>query len=455
MRNRFNLSHLAHIVGHIGRLQTISVIPVVAGDSLELDLNGIFRLAPTRKEIVSECQLDICAFYVPHRHVYGEDWNDGVKGGLQDAVPLPAGPAVNADSRDPFYLGINTCGATINLALLQGYNRIFNRYFQVPTTGGNGSGLGVNINFYPNGTTSEMVNFRKYGARAARLPHILNGAIVVNQGANAANVARAYSEADWGVTIPQDTPAPGTALLDIRDLKQIQSRYSSIQEQNYFAQFYNDVVARKWNTSGVNTDADPRPTYLGRATQFISGSDVNGTDDATLGSYVGKTLDRVGFRMPRRFFPEHGNVWVMMLPRFPLVHTREQHPLLATAQNDQKLLLGDPKVWAGEPVVAFDPNIWLAGGAGWVPDVNDMQQPYGQEYRYQPNRVHPVFDTIPGYPFSDWNAATFDEWYYYVDNEYNETFQTSQIAQWQAHLSVACTKFSVIPDPKTSIFAGA
>jgi len=455
MRNRYNLSHLAHVVGHIGRLQTISVIPVVAGDSLSINLDGILRLAPTRKEIVSECQIDICAFYVPHRHVYGQDWIDSVSQGIQDNVPMPAGPAVDADSRDPFYLGIHTCGATVNAALNYGYNAILNRYFMVPTTSSNGYMGGVNYAFYPNGTTSEAKNTRSYGARIARLPHILNGAVIVNQSVNAGGFNRSYTEADWGVQIPQDDPAPGTALLDIRDLKSIQSRYRSIQEQNYFAAFYNDVVAQKWDTKGVNTDADQRPTYLGRNTQFISGSDVNGTDDATLGTFIGKTLDRIGFNLPRRLFPEHGNVWIMMVPRFPLVHTREQHPLLATAQNDQKLLLADPGIWAGEPVVAFDPNIWLSGGAGWTPDVEAMQQPYGQEYRYQPNRVHPVFDIIPGYPFTDWNASTFNEWYYYVDNEYADTFQTSQIAQWQAHMSLAVTKFSSVVDPRTSITAGA
>lgn len=463
MRNRYNLSHLAHIAGHIGRLQTISVIPVVAGDSLEINMNGIMRLAPTRKEIVSECQIDICAFFVKHRHIYTDrsfgptnpiDWVKVVGEGLQTQVPvLPAGPAVNADSRDPFFLGIRTCGATINKALLNGYNFIYQRYFAVPSTTGNGTWNFVDLDFYPNGTTSELINHRRYGARAARLPHILNGGTFL--GGSAGGLNRGYFSTDWGVEIPQDTPVPGTALLDIRDLKAIQSRYSSIQEQNYFSAFYDDVIQQKWDTKGVNTDADPRPDYLGRATQFISGSDVNGTDDATLGSYVGKTLDRVGFRMPRRFFAEHGNVWIMMLPRFPMLHTKEQHPLLATAVPDNKLLLADPRVWSGEPVVAFDPGNWMAGGSAFIPDVGSIQQPYGQEYRYQPNRVHPHFETIPGYPFSSWDTINAREWYYYNDNEYADTFQTSQIGQWQAHLSVGVTKLSTVIDPRQSIFAGA
>jgi len=454
MRNRYNLSFLAHLVGQIGRIQTIGVIPVIPGDSISVNIDGIFRLATTRKEIVSECQVDICAFFVKHRHVWPDEWPHIVTEGLQATNDLTAGPNADADSRDPFYLGIRTCGATVNRALVHGYNAIYQRYFAVPTTSTNGTWTLTNTQFYPNGTTSDLTNMRKYGARAARLPHILNGGVIVNAN-NAAGFGRDYTADDWGVQIPQDTPSAGIALLDIRDLKSIQSRYSSVQEQNYFAQFYDDVIQHKWNTSGVNTDADPRPDYLGRDTFFISGQDVNGTDDATLGSYVGKTLDRIKFTLPRRFIPEHGNVWLMMVPRFPLVHTKEQHPLLATSIPDAKLLLADPKVWAGEPVTAFDPDQWIAGGSIFTPDVDSVQQPYGQEYRYQPNRVHPVFETIPGYPMTQWDTATANDWYYYKDLEYDEVFQTPQIQHWQTHMSVGVTKFSTIVDPKTSIFAGS
>lgn len=454
MRNRYNLAHKAHVVGHIGRLQTLSVIPVVSGDSLELNVDGVMRMGTTRKEIVAECLVDICAFYVPHRHAYGEDWVDLITMGPQAPTTLPAGPAVNADSRDPFYLGIKTCGANVNQALNYGYNAIYQRYFAVPTTATNGTWSFANTAFYPNGVTSDLINHRKYGARAARLPHILNGGTLVN-GTNAGGFIRNYTENDWGVQIPQDTPIVGTALLDIRDLKSIQSRYRTIQQQNYFNQFYTDVVAEKWDTQGVNTDADQRPTYLGRVTTYLSGHDVDGTDDATLGSFVGKTLGPIKFKLPRRFFPEHGNVWIMALARYPLVHTKEQHPLLAQAQPDSKLLVADPGVWAGEKIVAYDPGIWMSGGSTWVPNVDQMQQPYGQEYRYQPNRIHPVFEQIPGYPFTQWDGANYWDWYYYQDEEYSDTFQVSQVEHWQIHSQINCIKLSTLVDPKTSIFAGA
>lgn len=458
-RNKYNLSHLAHIAGQIGRLQTISTIPVIAGDSVQLNIDGIIRLAPTRKEIVSECQVDIFAFYVPHRHVLGDaNWVQFIRQGPQTEGINPfTGITVPAGYRDPFYLGIKQCGSTVNTALVRGYNYIMNRYFFVPNTNTNAEMIATtssaltDLDFYPT-NESWAANMRKYGAVIARLPHILNGANLLNR-VNAANFYTSLSDADWGVLI-NDT-SPNVGLLDIRDLEQIKSRYKTVQEANWFATFYTDILEKRFGTNGVNTDADKRPTFLGRATQFLSGSDVNGTDDATLGSYVGKTLDRINFSMPRRFFPEHGNVWIMCALRYPLVHTKEQHPLLANAQPDANLLMGDPELWQANPPVAFDPSVWMAGGSAFTPDINLAAQPYGQEYRYQPNRVHPNFETIPGYPFTQWDSVNPWPWYYYFNDEYKDTFQTSQIGQWQAHLQVNCTKLSTIPDPILSPFAGA
>jgi len=456
-RNQYNLSHIAHLAGHIGRVQTISVIPVTAGDSIQARIDGIVRLAATRKEIVSECQIDICAFYVKHRHVLGnQEWIDAMS--MSPQQPLNVFPTypVAAEYRDPFYLGIKQCGANINSALMRGYNYIMGRYFFVPNVNTNGEMGSIIINngdpsqldFYPTSSTGHA-NMRKYGALAARLPHILNGFNSLNQyGSSGLNAE--FSSSDYGVVI--NDSAPNVGLLDIRDLAQIQGRYKTVQQKNWFASYYTDILEERFGTS-VNTDADMRPDYLGRTTQYISGQDVNGTDDATLGSYVGKTLDRVSFNMPRRVFPEHGNVWIMAVLRYPMLHTKEQHPLLANYAPDGQLLLGDPELWSNEPTIPFDPSQWLAGGSIYTPGPN-QSVPYGQEYRYQPNRVHPNFETIPGYPFTQWDTVNIYDWLYYKNEEYKDTFQTTQIGQWQAHLRVNATRYSNIPGGATSIFAG-
>src|SRR2546429_277107 len=68
------LSHLGFLAGQIGRLITISTTPVIAGDSFEMDAVGALRLSPLRRGLAIDSTVDIFTFYVPHRHVYGQQW---------------------------------------------------------------------------------------------------------------------------------------------------------------------------------------------------------------------------------------------------------------------------------------------------------------------------------------------------------------------------------------------
>src|SRR5205809_7537398 len=83
-----DLSHLGFLAGQIGRLITISTTPVIAGDSFELDAVGALRLSPLRRGLAIDSTVDIFPFYLPHRHVYGEQWRKFVSDGVT-ATPLP------------------------------------------------------------------------------------------------------------------------------------------------------------------------------------------------------------------------------------------------------------------------------------------------------------------------------------------------------------------------------
>src|SRR5690349_12442574 len=67
---------------------TISTTPVIAGDSFEMDAVGALRLSPLRRGLAIDSTVDIFTFYVPHRHVYGEQWSKFMKDGV-NATPLP------------------------------------------------------------------------------------------------------------------------------------------------------------------------------------------------------------------------------------------------------------------------------------------------------------------------------------------------------------------------------
>src|SRR2546430_1054613 len=73
-RKKNDLSHLGFLAGQIGRLITISTTPVIAGDSFEMDAVGALRLSPLRRGLAIDSTVDIFTCYVPHRHVYGEQW---------------------------------------------------------------------------------------------------------------------------------------------------------------------------------------------------------------------------------------------------------------------------------------------------------------------------------------------------------------------------------------------
>src|SRR2546428_12035481 len=83
-----DLSHLGFLAGQIGRLITISTTPVFAGDSFEMDAVGALRLYTLRRGLALDSTVDIFTFYVPLRHVSGDQWIMFLKAGV-NAYPLP------------------------------------------------------------------------------------------------------------------------------------------------------------------------------------------------------------------------------------------------------------------------------------------------------------------------------------------------------------------------------
>src|SRR5688500_6639320 len=83
-----DLSHLCFLSCRTFRLITIPTTPVIAGDSFEMHSVGALRLSPLRRGLAIDSTVDIFTFYVPHRHVYGEQWIKFMKDGV-NATPLP------------------------------------------------------------------------------------------------------------------------------------------------------------------------------------------------------------------------------------------------------------------------------------------------------------------------------------------------------------------------------
>src|SRR5690242_17141858 len=121
-----DLSHLGFLAGQIGRLITISTTPVIAGDSFEMDAVGALRLSPLRRGLAIDSTVDIFTFYVPHRHVYGEQWIKFMKDGV-NATPLPTVYTTGYIDHAAFLGTINPDTNKIPKHLFQGYLNIYNK----------------------------------------------------------------------------------------------------------------------------------------------------------------------------------------------------------------------------------------------------------------------------------------------------------------------------------------
>src|SRR5688500_20362927 len=83
-----DLSHLGFLAGQIGRLITISTTSVIAGCSFEMDAVGALRLSALRRGLAMDSSVDICSFYVHHRHASGDPWIKVCKYGVNGTAFL-------------------------------------------------------------------------------------------------------------------------------------------------------------------------------------------------------------------------------------------------------------------------------------------------------------------------------------------------------------------------------
>src|SRR5688500_546446 len=115
-----DLSHHGYVRRQIGGLITISATPVTAAVSFVLDAVGALRLSPLRRGLAIDSTVDIFTFYVPHRHVYGEQWIKFMKDGV-NATPLPTVNTTGYIDHAAFLGTINPDTNKIPKHLFQGY----------------------------------------------------------------------------------------------------------------------------------------------------------------------------------------------------------------------------------------------------------------------------------------------------------------------------------------------
>ena len=418
----YDLSHYVFQASRVGRIITLNTIPIEAGARISLDMAGVVQMSALRRNLTMDARFDVNSFFIPHRHHYGKDWRDFILQGVDENVTftgytIPEGQTLS-------YLGAQYRGE-IPKWLLDGYNQIYNRYFVIPTAEGDK----VDMGFIP--TDTEIT--QRYGLQATWLPRIWNTAIEGE-----------VDQDDWNVPVT----AGNLSLLDLATQK---SRLRTERVREWFGQRYNDVMQRSFGTS-VNIDADERPLQVGRTVMWLSGYDVDGTDDATLGSYSGKAQAVFNHRIPRRAYPEHGVLWTVATLRFPSVPLREVHYLSKKVNPTYQEIAGDGDILVNEPPVTVDLNDYFSD-SGLVSDAGIA--PYGQHYRMHPDHVHIDYDTVDGYPFISERLNNLRGTRYVTDPNYEPVFQTDALGHYQVRARCGVQKWSQVPPVDASIFAGS
>src|SRR5687767_14252340 len=463
-RMPYDLSHLGFLAGQIGRLITISTTPVIAGDSFEMDAVGALRLSPLRRGLAIDSTVDIFTCYVPHRHVYGEQWIKFMKDGV-NATPLPTVNTTGYIDHAAFLGTINPDTNKIPKHLFQGYLNIYNNYFKAPW-------MPDRTEANPNELNQDDA---RYGFRCCHLKNI------------------------WTAPLPPETElsrqmTTSTTSIDIMGLQAAYANLHTDQERDYFMQRYHDVIssfggkasydadnrpllvmpsnlwASGYDVDGTDQerdyfmqryhdvissfggktsyDADNRPLLVMRSNLWASGYDVDGTDQTSLGQFSGRVQQTYKHSVPRFFVPEHGTMFTLALVRFPPTATKEIQYLNAKGALTYTDIAGDPVLYGNLPPREISmKDVFRSGDSS-----KKFKIAEGQWYRYAPSYVSPAYHLLEGFPFiQEPPSGDLQERVLIRHHDYDQCFQSVQLLQWNSQVKFNVTVYRNLPTTRDSI----
>src|SRR5438105_237987 len=135
--------------------------------------------------------------------------------------------------------------------------------------------------------------------------------------------------------------------IDIMGLQAAYANLHTDQERDYFMQRYHDVISSFGGKTSY--DADNRPLLVMRSNLWVSGYDVDGTDQTSLGQFSGRVQQTYKHSVPRFFVPEHGTMFTLALVRFPPTATKEIQYLNAKGALTYTDIAGDPVLYGNLP----------------------------------------------------------------------------------------------------------
>lgn len=419
-RELHDLSNLIFNSGKIGRIQTLDTTLVLPGDSVEQNLVGAFNLSQLRRGLTVDSKVDIFTFYVPHRHIYGNDvWTEFIEQGV-DGGALPAGATFTPEQGA--YLGIPQAEVGDQDArawpkwLTDGYWRIINEYFKDPR----------GADLIPP-TTVVVSDENTYGRAACHLNAIWNSPLEFTS----------VLDSEQFVDTTGD-------VFTVTELSQAVAHLHTKEERQMFMQRYRDIIDKQGGNAPK--DAEQVPTLLKRTSMWASGYDVEGTGVDSLGQYSGRVQTEIKHMVPRFFCPEHGTIWTLALVRFPPTHQYEIDFLKSKTQPTYTEIAGDSDVSAGWPRRDVRINELFLNA-----DPEQIVIAQDQWYRYKADYVHRNYGLLQGYPFLN-NTVTYGtvNGAYVLAIEYDDMFQTSQLGHWNVQCRNNMHIYRSLPTARTS-----
>lgn len=408
-RSECDLSHSTLTVLDIGRLQLLSRIPICAGDSLQINSNVLVRLNQLRRPLAVDVKADVFLFYCPYRFTYKDQWIDFITDGGNESVTFPS----LTKSRPLISLQYNS--TVIPAHLFADWCNIWNHWFRDP---------GQDELVY---STYEPV------ADAANYGLICNH---LKQWGTAQSYIADMDDPQYWSTITGDQ-------ISMYNIQTLAAKTKNEAYRQFLGSRYEEVMRGLSGSEPDNYENDV-PELVWRDSAWLSGYDVNGTSGSEFGQTTGKGIGAVNVNMPRRFFSEHGTLYMFLLCRLPPMFEQTKQYLDQFNRPYHEIV--------PVPGVNFPPkslnmsDLWWIGGstpAGYVPAY--------QWYRDQPSYVHERFystDTA----WQTLNRPT--TWAQSVQcpvSEYDAMFQSMTLRHAVVNARHSVAAWRPIPEPLESI----
>ncbi len=445
MRERFeyDLGNASFVVGKMGCLSILNVIPVIPGDSISIDAIGVVKLTPFRRQIVIDSKWTIATFFVPHtlscsnlsfREDFFNDttWQNAninayymwVVQGMQQANSLP-----NATVTTHFFPWVKK-GDIVPRQYINTYYWIYNSFFRhvaIPTA-------------RPEDVINPTDGQSMYGLNCVRMPTFIT-----------AGVPNFNFDSMKSVKVTADSTGDDSTY-SLTDEAQVRAEYKNRLDDQFKSYYFADRLRSRF---GVDKKGFPElmPRMLGKTSTWLSGHDIHGTADGNLGVVQGNVATTFTHRIPTAYFSEHGTIMTVAVPRFPYIHLDERN-LIVGANTDTHYALGsgDPEISGNTPPRNYLMSEMFQGGSS---NYSAGMRPALDSFRFNPNIVHKRFADLEGYPFQDAIPTDMKQTVHSLAEEYDSMFQSEAQGHWNCSTKFNVSAKRVIPPGERSIYAGA